>query len=133
MGINAGTGSTILGCTAVSNQGDGIHVNGSSLVRECNSITNGLSGDGAGIRANNGNNRIEANNVTGNDRGIDVPSGGNLIIQNSASDNTKNFLLASKNVFGVIVDRSAPSSVGVNGNAAASSAGTTDPWANISY
>jgi hypothetical protein len=56
-----------------------------------------------------------------------------MIVSNSAKQNTPNYDLAANNVFGAIVDRTAPASVAVSGNSAASSAGTTDPWANISY
>ena len=48
---------------------------------------------------------------------------------------TKSYALAevANNVFGAIVNRTAPASAAVSGDSAASSAGTTDPWANFSY
>ena len=57
----------------------------------------------------------------------------NVIIQNTAKQNAVNYDIAANNVFGAIVDRTAAVSVAVSGNSAPSSAGTTDPWANISY
>ncbi len=90
-------------------------------------------GDAAGIHSTGADNRIEGNNVTDNTRGIDVDSTGTLIIKNSAAGNTINYEIAANNVFGAIVDRTAPASAAVSGSTAPSSAGTTDPWANFSY
>jgi hypothetical protein len=56
-----------------------------------------------------------------------------VIVSNSAKQNTTNYDIAANNVFGAIVDRTAPASAAVSGNSAASSVGTTDSWANISY
>jgi parallel beta-helix repeat protein len=133
IGFDVGAGSTIQGCTASSNRGDGIRLIGFALARGNSCTFNGSSGDGAGIHALSSSNRIEANNVLNNDRGIDVDGPGNVIVMNTAKQNTTNYDIAANNVFGAIVDRTAPSSGAVNGNSAASSAGTTDPWANISY
>jgi len=135
MGFSLGYSSTIQGCTAADNLGDGISVKGNTLVRDNNSIGNGnFAGDAAGIHVFlSGGNRIEGNNVTDNDRGIDVDSARNVILRNSASGNTTNYVIVANNVFGAIVNRTAPASAAVSGNSAASSAGTTDPWANISY
>jgi hypothetical protein len=105
----------------------------SRIIRENVCSNNGNNGDGAGIHALAGDNRIEANNVVENDRGIDVDLPGNLILRNSAAFNTTNYDIAANNVFGAIVDRTAPVSPAVTGNSAVSSAGTTDPWANFAY
>ena len=83
--------------------------------------------------ATSSDNRIEGNNVTDNDRGIQVGLNGNIIIRNTAAANTTNYDIVSRNVFGAIVDRTASVAPAVLGNSAASSAGTTDPWANFSY
>ena len=122
-------------CTATANKGDGIHVPNDSLVTGNTCDSNGLgAGDGAGIHATSSDNRIESNNVTDNDRGIDVDAAGNVIIKNSASGNTtNNYDIAANNVYGAVVDRTAPASVAVTGNSGPASAGTTDPWANIAY
>ena len=133
MGFSVGSSSTIEGCTAYASEGNGIRLLTDTLARANTSIINGNGGDGAGIHATGSDNRLEANNVSGNDRGIDVDAAGNCIIKNSASGNPTNYDLAANNVFGAIVDRAAPASAAVSGNSAASSAGTTDPWANISY
>lgn len=133
-GIDCPGRVTVSGCTASYNVGDGIRV-----VSNCQVLNNlcanngGGTGDGAGIHATSFDNRIEGNNVTTSDRGIDVDAPGNVIIRNSASGNTVNYDLAANNVFGAIVDRTAPGSGAVTGNSASSSAGTTDPWANFSY
>lgn len=134
MGFQVGAGSTIQRCVARLNKGDGISVSSNAIARENNCFFNGFAGDGAGIHATGDDNRIEGNNVTENNRGIDVDAAGNLIIKNSASGNTTfNYDIVAGNVFGAVVDRTAPASGAVNGNSALSSAGTTDPWANISY
>ena len=133
VGFSVGSGNTIQGCTAANNRGDGIKIHNYSLARGNSCLSNGSSGDGAGIHAGSFANRIEGNHVTGNDRGIDVDGAGNVIVSNSAKQNTTNYDIAANNVFGAIVDRTAPASAAVSGNSAPSSAGTTDPWANISY
>lgn len=73
------------------------------------------------------------NTIQGCTAGIEVDAIRNLIIRNSASTNTTNYEFVANNVFGAILDQTAPASAAVSGNSAASSAGTTDPWANISY
>lgn len=133
MGFDIGASSTIQGCTAANNRGNGIRLIGFSLARGNSCISNGSSGDGAGIHAISSANRIEGNSVIGNDRGIDVDGAGNVIVSNTAKQNTTNYDIAANNVFGAIVDRTAPASAAVSGNSAPSSVGTTDPWANISY
>jgi parallel beta-helix repeat protein len=133
MGFDVGSGSTIQNCTANGNRGDGIRVPNLCFVRENTSTSNGSGGDAAGIHSTGARNRIEGNNVTNNDRGIDVDGAGSVIIKNTASANSTNYDIDPNNVFGAIVDRTAPASAFVIGNSAPSSAGTTDPWANISY
>jgi hypothetical protein len=133
VGFNLGAANTIQGCTATNNRGDGIRLGGTTLARGNSSTSNGSSGDGAGIHAIASGNRIEANNVAFNDRGIDVDGAANVIIQNTATRNTNNYDIAANNIFGAIVDRTTPASGAVTGNSAPGSAGTTDPWANISY
>lgn len=134
MGFNLEPGCTIQNCTASDNAGDGIRIMNDTLVLANACDGNGaLAGDGAGIHATVGDNRIEGNNVTDNDRGIDMDFSGSLIIKNSAAGNATNYVIAANNVFGAILDRTAPSSAAVSGNSAASSAGTTDPWANFAY
>jgi parallel beta-helix repeat protein len=138
VGFSLGLGSSIHGCTALDNRGDGIAVARHSVVRDNTCVGNGLNGDGAGIHAEFGNDsRIEGNNVTLNDRGIDVDAPGNLIIKNSASGNTSgDYVFVAGNVFGQIVDRRSSGSAAVDTAttpSVATSAGTTDPWANFIY
>ena len=129
-----GQGSLVSQCTASFNRGDGIQVQFDTVVVGNSCSANGFGADdGAGIHAVSTDNRIEGNNVSVNDRGIDVDGARNLIIKNSAAANTTNYAIVANNVFGAIIDRTAPASGAVTGNAAASSAGTTDPWANFSY
>src|SRR5204862_4061346 len=127
MGFSIGNGSTISGCTANNNKGDGIRIVWDSVARDNACSYNGLS-DGAGLHATGNDNRIEGNKLKGNPRGLEVAGPGNLIIRNSAKGNTPNYSIVANNVFGQIVDRTAAVSGAVSGNSAASSIGTTDPW-----
>ncbi len=133
IGIYVGGGGAIKDCIVRFNRGDGIQVATASQVEGNTCNSNGFGGDGAGIHSTSTRNRIEANTVTSNDRGIDVDSTASVILRNSAGGNTTNYAIAANNVFGAIVDRTAPASAAVNGNSAASSAATTDPWANFSH
>lgn len=137
---NAGNGivasfSSILDCTANLNWNSGIVSNGVCLVRGNTCASNGTAGAAAGIVANNSDSHIEGNSCTRNTgRGIDVNAAGNIIVRNTCSGNTvSNWDIAANNVFGPIVDRSAPASAAVLGNSAASSLGSTDANANFSY
>jgi hypothetical protein len=103
------------------------------LANTCDRNGLGSGGNGAGIHSTNSENRIEANSVTGNDRGIDVDSTGSLIIKNSAATNTTDYVIAASNRYGAIVNITAGGAAAVNGNVAASTLTSTDPWANFSY
>ena len=133
-GIMVANGSTVQNCTVAGNKGDGVRIFNDSLVIGNTCDSNGFpvgTGDGAGIHASSGDNRIEGNNVTDNTRGIDVDSSGNLIIKNSASGNATNYEIADNNKVGVIV--AAPDSVAISGDTGGAGVGTTNPWANISF
>ena len=132
-GIETGDRCIVRRNTTHLNVGDGIRVASSSLVAENNCVSNGNNGDGAGIHASGAGNTISDNSVRSNDRGIDVDVAGNVVIRNRASANTTNFDMAANNVYGEIVDRTAPASAAVTGNSAPSTTGTTDPQANIVY
>ena len=133
IGFQLGSSSTIQNCTACLNKGDGIRLAGDDSARGNTSEQNGVSGDGAGIHAVGSGSRIDDNLVGQNTRGIHAGTGGNIITRNTARTNATNYVLATNNVFGAIVDRTVPASAAVSGNSAASSAATTDPWANFSY
>ena len=96
-------------------------------------ISNGNSGDGAGLHVTSSDNRIEGNQVTDNDRGIDVDASLNLIIKNSASGNTTNYVFVASNRYGPIIDITAVGTAAVSGNSAADTTTTTHPWANFTY
>jgi parallel beta-helix repeat protein len=137
MGFDLSLGSTIRGCTASNNEGNGIRLSSDCIAVQNLCDGNGNNGDGAGIHAAGSDTRIEGNNVTDNDRGIYVQVGGNLIIKNSAAGNTFNYVIFDGNFYGEIKNAVAPmgspTPPAVNGNSAPSSIGTTDPWANISF
>ena len=121
-------------CTVLGNTGDGIACTFGALILNNNCDQNGnAGGNGAGIHATGSDNRIDGNNCTQADRGIEANNAGNVIVRNTCATNTTDWVLAANNVFGAIVDRRAPASALVNGFTAASSLGSTDPWANVSY
>jgi parallel beta-helix repeat protein len=137
MGFDLGPGSTIRGCTASMNEGNGIRLSSDCIAVQNLCDSNGNNGDGAGIHASSSDARIEGNNVTDNDRGIHASVAGNLIIKNSAAGNTTNYELVSNNFYGTIINTvvpaGSPTPPAVGGSSAASSINTTDPWANISF
>lgn len=136
-GISTGSGCTISGCTVRSNALDGINVTGGCVVLNNTCALNGNGAtSGAGIHALTTDNRIEGNNCTGADFGIDVDGSGNIIIRNTCSGNTTgNWEIVVNNVYGPIMDRTAPASAAVAAgvNSAASTLATADPNANFSY
>jgi len=138
IGIRAASGTRISGCTVSGNLGVGIQVSGDCLVRDNNLWDNGgATVTFANIRATSTDNHIEGNRCSNAPIGIDVAGAGNIIIKNTCSDNTTNWVIAANNIYGPIVDRRIPaplaSTPAVNGNAAASTLGSTDPNANFSY
>lgn len=118
IGIYADYGSTVKNCTASSNQGDGIKVLLDSRVVGNTCDENGYNGDGAGIHATGGGNRIDGNHVTDNDRGIDVDStAASIIVRNTASGNGVNYSIATGNKTGDL----------------SSDPFTAGPWANFGF
>ncbi len=133
-GIVVALGSTVRACVARSNSSDGIRANAANLLIDNVCSGNGAgAGDGAGINVTRSDNRIERNNCIANDRGIDVDASGNVIFGNTCSGNTVNWALVANNVYGPIVDRTAPASAAVSGNAATDASGSSHPHANFSY
>lgn len=132
-GFRVNSNGVITDCLAAKNTTDGIRVSSRCLVRGNYCTENGENGDGAGINVTSTDNRIEANTCIGADRGIDVDGEGNIIIRNACSGNTVNWTIAANNVYGPILDRTAPASAAVSGNAATSSIGSFDANANFTY
>ncbi|HYD00952.1 MAG TPA: right-handed parallel beta-helix repeat-containing protein, partial [Phycisphaerales bacterium] len=126
--------SLVVDCAFSSNGADGISVSGNSTIRGCTLTGNGTgAATGAGLRIAGSDCRIEGNHCTDNERGILASAAGNFIVRNTCAGNTTNWELVANNVVGPIVDRTAPASAAILGNAAPSSLGTTDPNANFSY
>jgi hypothetical protein len=133
-GFNLSSACTVASCTAYFNDQHGIIVGTSCTVINSTANSNGSAiGDGAGIRCQGGDNRVEGNNSSANDRGIDCQVAGNIIFRNTCAANTINWSLAANNVFGPILDRTAPGSGAVSGSSAPDSSGTTNPNANFSF
>jgi parallel beta-helix repeat protein len=132
-GIEARAGSTVSGCVASSNHASGINAHGQCLVSGNNCYLNLFAGAGAGILVSGSDNRVEGNTCTGNFQGVHAATGGNIIVKNTCAGNTVNWQLAVNNVYGPIIDRSAPASPVVSGNSAASTLGSTDPNANFTF
>jgi parallel beta-helix repeat protein len=132
-GISVSSGSTVRDCTVAANKGDGILATFDCLITGNEAVSNGSSGDGAGIHTTGSNNRIESNHVNFNDRGIDVDSTASVIIGNTASGNTTNYVIALSNRYGPIVNITATGTAAVSGSSAASTMTTTDPTANYAH
>ncbi|HZW05917.1 MAG TPA: right-handed parallel beta-helix repeat-containing protein [Phycisphaerales bacterium] len=129
---------TVTACTAGGNGSDGIRCSSGSHIHGNTCMANGIDeGDGAGIRATQGDNRIEGNHCTGNDRGIDVDIRGNVIIRNTCAGNGVEYTIAADNIYGPIIDRRIPATVAstpsVNGAAAPGTMGSADPNANYAH
>lgn len=133
MGFNVGSHSTMSGCAAYNNQGDGILISQHTVIRQNSSSFNGSSGDGAGIHSTGAGNRIEENNVNQNDRGIDVDGTHSIVVKNTARGNSTNFDIVADNRYGPIEDITANGTAAVSGNTAAANLSNTNPWANFAY
>ncbi|MFT3685288.1 MAG: hypothetical protein QM783_10245 [Phycisphaerales bacterium] len=133
-GINALTGCTIENNNCRINSGDGVKASASCVIRANTCTSNGFStAIAAGIHVTGTDNLIEANACSAADTGIDVDAGGNVIVKNHCTGNTANWAIASGNAIGPIVTAGTTTSA-VNGNGtAASTLGTTDPFANFNY
>ncbi|MEO6035554.1 MAG: hypothetical protein ABIQ35_09895 [Verrucomicrobiota bacterium] len=137
-GISGGIGSTVRGCTTRGNQVFGITVLGNCQVLDNTSDGNSTGGpSGGGVRAVGTGNRIEGNSCTGTPSGfgISVTGTNNLVIRNSTRGNApgSNYAIDPGNRYGTIVDLTGNNPNSVSGNSAASTLGTTDPWANFAY
>jgi parallel beta-helix repeat protein len=131
IGIDVTTLATVASCTVTFSTTDGIRAASDCLILQNQCISNGNSGDGAGVHATGSRNRIEGNNARGNDRGIDIDGTTNLVIRNTASANTTNYDVVANNKVGPTV--SAPNSAAFTGDTGGSGVGSTDPWANFTY
>lgn len=133
IGIIAGNVATVADCIATGNESHGIRVTYGCVATGNNCGQNGASGTGAGIDVFFGGNHVEGNTFSNNPIGLRVESSGNVIVRNVAKSNTTNWSIVANNVYGTIVDRSGPASAAVAGNSAASSLGTSDANANVTY
>lgn len=131
-GISAGS-STVENCTAQDNGGNGIFIS-SGQVTHCRAFNNAENGiysqmsyvygndcrdnTDAGIFMGAQGSRIDSNNLYANNIGIDAAVGGNVVIRNTAKLNP-----------GGNYDLPVGTEVGPIGTAA----GSTSPWANISF
>ena len=154
-GIDANNSSNVLNCTVTSNGGHGIRALAGSTVTGCHVSGSGQDGincasacsilnntcdangtataTGGGVHVTGGDNHIEGNRCSNADRGILVDAAGNVIVKNTCATNTVDWIIAVNNIYGPVVDRRVPASVFVNGFAAPSTLGSTDPNANFSY
>jgi len=131
-GIDSQSSCVIENCLAIGNTLDGIECSAYSVVRGNHCRSNGSGTEvGYGIHATANDARIESNYCSANDVGIDVDGSENVIVRNTCGNNTQNFNFVANNIYGVIVDRTAPVTAAVAGNAAAGTVGSTDSNANI--
>ena len=133
-GIEASDGCAITDCSATQNGQDGIEVSDRCHITGNTCEGNGTGSVAAGIQAVGSDSRIEGNFCTNADKGIDVDGAGNIIVRNTCTGNTtNNWEFVANNVFGPIVDRTAPASPAVAGNTAVDTTATTHPNANFTY
>jgi Right handed beta helix region len=132
-GFLVGNISTVTACVARANGSDGILLGTGCTALGNTASANGASAIGVNIRATGPDNRIEGNNCSGADVGIRADVAGSFIIKNTCTGATVNWDIVANNVVGPILDRTAPASAAVNGNAAPSSLGSTDSNANFTY
>lgn len=139
IGFNIGNSSSIQGCTADGNLGDGIRAGGDCFVLHDQTSINQIT-DAAGIHVLNNFNRIEGNRVTViGGRGIQVDGTDNVIVGNyvtpQGGSNPVTYSIAANNSYGPIV--SLPNGPAVTGSSAGSAlndaAGGSHPWANFSH
>jgi parallel beta-helix repeat protein len=131
VGITASESCIVDRCVSEENFGDGLALGTGSTVLSSTFYFNGSGGDGAGINVYGSRCRVEGNNCSKGDRGIEVSGTNCVIIRNTCSANTVNWTIAAGNAYGPII--ATPAGAAVNGNAAASALGSTDPNANFSY
>jgi parallel beta-helix repeat protein len=130
----SGLGCIVSNCTASRNDIDGISNPSSGCIIADNTCwNNGLVGNGAGIRVTGSDNRIQGNNCTNADLGIVLLGAGNVMVKNTCSGNTINYDIFAGNRYGPIINITAANPATVSGNSAASTMGSTDPWANFAY
>lgn len=132
-----GNNCVISSCTCNSNDGDGIEVASGSVVLNNNCDGNGPAGaDGAGIHVTGSDNRIEGNNATNNDRGFDFgfPTGGtnNIVIKNTARNNIDGITLTNYN-FPLGVLNTVGEILNFTGGGGVITASNSSPWANFEY
>ncbi len=131
-GISTSSSCTVADCAVRSNTLDGFVCTSSCVIRGLASAFNGNGGDGAGIHATAGYNRIDGNNCIGADRGIDVDAAGNMIIRNTCSGNSTNWAIVVGNAVAPIV-QATTNAAAISGSTYTGSLGSTDPNANFTY
>lgn len=132
VGIDAGSGCSIVRCAVRISATNGIVVANQCVVESNNCAFNGDNGDGAGILVTGVDNRIEGNQCTFADRGIDVNGAGNIIIRNTCSGNITNWDIVASNAVAPIIVAST-NGAAITGNSYAGSLGSTDPNANYTF
>lgn len=132
-GFAISAGSTVRGCSALSNQGSGFILGSQCVIAQCNASNNDVSGilaagdnliegnsctnngqnvaNGGGITTTGQGNRVVSNNCVGNDRNFDiaagVAAGGTFLGGNSASRPTGggvNYNIGANNAYGQILN-----------------------------
>ena len=131
-GISGASSNIITGCSASQDTLDGIRMQFNCLITGSVCAFAGFNGDGAGIHVISSFNRIDGNHVNNCDRGIDVDGAANTIIRNTSTNCTIDYTIVADNRYGPIIDDTAIGTAAVNGSAAASTMGSTDPNANYS-
>lgn len=131
-GFIIGIGSTITGCIAATNEGDGIRADDRCHILESKVNEAGFGGTGAAIRVIGDQCRVEGNHCSTSDVGFDIGGSGSFIIRNTSVNNATDYSIVANNFYGPIIDRVATASQGMNGPSAPGTLGSSDPNANYS-
>jgi parallel beta-helix repeat protein len=131
--------SRISGCSTHANWFNGIQVLSNCVIEGNLFNADGLDDEGTvsgggGVNVLSSFCRITGNTCIGCARGIYVQGVGNLVTGNACKANQLgNYDIIAGNRYGEIIDATGGGTAGASGNSAASTALTTDPWANFAY
>lgn len=130
-GISVSEGGTIEHCVATNNTRYGLRADARGIISNCTSRQAATAF--ASIYLGGTDSVAQYNNCSGGAVGIQALVAGNLIIGNRCTGSAGNYSLVAGNRYGPMIDITAAGTPAVNGNAAASSLSSTDPYANFSY
>ena len=121
-GIDVGACCNLIEANSVKSNGeDGIRLeNRSTVIGNLSHINGSRTNNGAGIRLDASDNRVEGNQLSSNDLGLVASAADNLIIRNHVTGSTTNYHTVGAQIIGPIIT-------------ATGTITNVNPWANFSY